>query len=42
MEALIDPGSDQILEGGGIVAAGRIRSFFDLNTISMRRYESRN
>jgi hypothetical protein len=42
MKTLINPGSDQIFEGGSIVAVGHIHSFFDLNIISMQREKFRN
>jgi hypothetical protein len=42
MKTLINPGGDQILEGGSIVAVGHVRSFFDLNIISMQRKKFRN
>jgi hypothetical protein len=29
-EILVDPGSDEVLQSGGIVAAGRIGSSFEL------------
>jgi hypothetical protein len=41
METLIDPSGDQIFERGGVVAAGSVRSFFDLNDISMQRKSSK-